>query len=152
MQLAYRFSEEASPDITINWSLWKCRVRLTADGTEIQPARGRRFVVPMRDGGRRIVEVRTGLDLSPVLVTDDGTSTRLLPRLAWWRLLLIFLPVIAWEGGALGGLFAGFGILVNAGIMRRALPTGTQIVAGLTVTVLSVVGYLIVALALFPPR
>jgi hypothetical protein len=138
VEIPFRLSDADSPDIVLSWNPLKTSVRLVADGAELKPIRMRRFVVPLRNGGHRPVEIGSGLDLSPVLITTNGERKRLLPRLTWWETGLVFLPLVALFSGVVGGLFAAAAVVVNVHMMRRKVRPVGKITRAMMVTMAAV--------------
>jgi hypothetical protein len=70
---------------------------------------------------------------------------RLERRLAWWELLIAFLPLgLITIGGLLGGLVGGLGMVAGLRVMRRPWPPGSRLAAGIAVFAFSVAGWWIV--------
>jgi len=123
-----------SPEITVDNSMLR-GVRVLVDGRPAvrQRERGRPYwLVPVHGGGeRRLYVTGTITGLRAVIEDED---IQLEPRLAWWELLLAFLPLsLATLGGVVGGVVGAVGMVAGLWVMRRPWPAASRVLGAVGV-------------------
>lgn len=120
-------------------------VRVLVDGRPVTRRRDRGrpyWPITFADGEERSLYV-TGTVTGLRAVTADE-EIPLERRLAWWELLLAFLPLgLITIGGLIGGVAGGAGMVAALWAMRRPWPTAARVTAALAALAFSVAGWLV---------
>jgi hypothetical protein len=142
---SFRLAAAGSPEITVESSMVR-GVRVSVDGRPVPRSRERGrpyWSIPLAGGGeRRLFVTGTVTGLRALTGDEDIPLER---RLAWWELLLAFLPLtLVTVGGLIGGLVGGAGTIVGLWVMRRPWPPAARAIAGLAVFALAAASWWIV--------
>jgi hypothetical protein len=138
----FRLRAEGSPQITVENSLIR-GVRVSVDGRQVRRSRDRGrpyWPIPLAGGGERRLYVTGTITGLRAMAGDE--EIRLERRLAWWELLIAFLPIgLITIGGLLGGLVGGVGLIAGLWVMRQPWPPGSRLAFGVAVFAFSVAAW-----------
>ena len=146
---SFRPGVPGSPEVVVDNSMLR-GVRVTVDGRPIARRRERGrpwWPIPLAGGGEAKLYV-TGT-ITGLRAFIGGEEIMLERRLAWWELLLAFLPLaLVSIGGVIGGIVGAIGSLVGLWVMRRPWHAASRVTAALGVVAFSVAAWWVTLLVL----
>lgn len=130
--------------LEVDVDVWWSGARLFVDG-QPAPKGAKRGQLRLRrdDGSEALATLKLSNPLDPIpQVVIDGQVFQIAEPLKWYELVWGGIPfLLVFVGGLIGGLFGGFGALINSRLFRTNWIPALKYAATALVTVLAVLGY-----------
>jgi hypothetical protein len=119
MEAAYKL--ENGPELAIKTNALSGAINLFIGGIkqERTKEKGKPWKITLNDGAQKIIAVKNFYSFmyEPKIIVD-GKEIAIDRKLAWWEIVVCFMPLILLIGGAVGALFGFLSFLVNIQVCR----------------------------------